>query len=58
MCPVCVANAAMAVAGVTTTGGGVTTVVWRILRWKKGTKRLVGPARCQEITMTRDSSTA
>jgi hypothetical protein len=58
MCPVCVANAAMAVAGVGTTGGGVTTLLWRILRWKKRTKRFVRPARCQEIMLDGDSSTA
>jgi hypothetical protein len=50
MCPVCVANAAMAVAGVTTTGGGVTTLLWRILRWKKSMK--------QKIRLNRDSSAA
>jgi len=58
MCPVCVANAAMAVTGVTTAGGGVTTLLWRILRWKKSWKRFVRPAQCQKITLNRDSSDA
>jgi hypothetical protein len=35
ICPVCVANAAMAVAGVSASTGGVTTVAMRLLRWKK-----------------------
>ena len=34
ICPACVANAAMAVAGVTGTSGGVTAIAWRILRWR------------------------
>jgi hypothetical protein len=35
MCPVCVANAVMAVAGVSGSAGGVTSVAWKILQWKK-----------------------
>jgi hypothetical protein len=34
ICPVCVANAAAVVVGAGTTGGGLTAVAWRILRWR------------------------
>jgi len=34
ICPACVASAAMTVAGVTGTSGGVTAIAWRILRWR------------------------
>jgi len=36
ICPACVASAAMTVAGVTGTSGGMTAIAWRILRWRKG----------------------
>jgi hypothetical protein len=39
ICPVCVANAAMAVAGVTTSAGGASAIVVRVLRWRKGRQR-------------------
>ena len=38
MCPVCAANAAMAIAGVTGTSGGVTAIAWRILRWTRASR--------------------
>jgi hypothetical protein len=41
MCPMCVANAAMTVAGVGASTGGVTTMAMRILRWKRKGKKLV-----------------
>jgi len=37
LCPMCIANAALAVAGVTTSGGA-TAIALRILRRKRGTK--------------------
>jgi hypothetical protein len=40
MCPACVANAAMAVAGVSASAGGVTTIAMRVLRWKRKGKKL------------------
>ena len=50
ICPACVASAAMTVAGVTGTSGGMTAIAWRILRWKKGTRlsglvRGIGPKK-------------
>jgi hypothetical protein len=38
ICPMCIANAAMAVAGVTASGGG-TAITATILRRKRGMKR-------------------
>ena len=38
ICPMCIANAALAVAGVTTSGGA-TAIALRILRRKRGLKR-------------------
>jgi hypothetical protein len=38
ICPVCIANAALAVAGVTTSGGA-TAIALRILWQKRGVKR-------------------
>jgi len=38
LCPMCIANAALAVAGVTTSGGA-TAMALRILRRKRGLKR-------------------
>jgi hypothetical protein len=35
ICPVCVANAAMTVAGVGASTGGLSAIAMRILRWKK-----------------------
>lgn len=42
MCPVCIANAAMAVAGVSASTGGVTMLATRILRWRKTTAKSSG----------------
>jgi hypothetical protein len=39
MCPVCLANAAMAVAGVSASTGGVGALAMRILGWRKRTTR-------------------
>jgi hypothetical protein len=44
ICPVCVANAAVVVLGAGTTGGGLSAVAWRILRWRKTAARFVGRA--------------
>jgi len=41
MCPLCIANAALAVAGVTTSGGA-TALALRILRRKRGVKPKLG----------------
>jgi hypothetical protein len=38
ICPVCVANAVMAVAGVSASTGSVTTIAVRILRWRKSAR--------------------
>ena len=38
LCPMCITNAALAVAGVTTSGGA-TAIALRILRRKRGVKR-------------------
>ena len=35
ICPVCVANAAMAVAGVSASTGGLSAIAMRIFRWRK-----------------------
>jgi hypothetical protein len=40
MCPVCVANAVMTVAGVGASTGGLTAMM-RILKWKRNGKKLV-----------------
>jgi len=39
ICPVCVANAAMTVAGVGASTGGLSAIAMRILRWKKALRR-------------------
>ena len=39
MCPVCAANAALAVTSVTSTGG-VTALAFRIFHWKRNAKAL------------------
>jgi len=41
ICPMCIANAALAVAGVTTSGGA-TAIALRILGRKRGVKRKAG----------------
>jgi hypothetical protein len=39
MCPACLANAAMGVAGLSASTGGLGALAVRILRWRKRTTR-------------------
>jgi hypothetical protein len=53
ICPVCVANAAVAAAGVSASTGGVAAIAMRVLRWRKTTAK---PSRLAGAALRRSGS--